>query len=355
MTERKLLPEEPETPIEDVVEEPTEKEGDEVTAEPMDVSKEEQAEKEEDKTEELPPEEEKEGIEVVNNDEKKEISDEHTSQNETKEVVNNNANQDLDLEIDAPIQTDKDFVAKPKEVEFGKLFEAGIIKPLEKVAGQKKLDDMVIEAIVQTMLASLYVFKEWAEQKVKNIEEAQKKTKENREKAIQEALKAHKTSYGKMAAYIAIKTDEFLRNNGPLYLDENGEHIPHSKWSKEQLADYKKNKARYKLYHQKYKFAKKIKRIGGGNDGPFDFTKLSGAEKRELNFFINLYATQNPIMKKYVEKMAEVQLHKDEYAQLEKLVNYVLIQRSAQMKANQPKKIASQPLYVTQKENTRAA
>ncbi len=355
MTDRKLLPEEPETSVDDVVEEPTEKEGDEITTEPVDVSKEEPTEKEEDKTEELPPdEEEKKEPELGNDNEEKDIPSEQTPQNETA-VAGNDVEKDLDLEADGPIQSDKDFIAKPKAVEFGKLFEAGIVKPLEKVAGQKNLDDMVIEAIVQSMLATLYVFKEWAEQKVKNIEEAQKKTKENREKAIQEALKAHKTSYGKMAAYIAVKTDEFLRYNGPLYLDENGEHIPHTKWTKEQKKAYKKNKARYKLYHQKYKFAKKLKRIGADKDGPFDFTKLSRAEKRELNFYIKLYAVQNPTMKKYVEKMAEVQLHEDEYKQLSKLVNYVLVQRAAQIKDNQPKKVASQPLYAKQMEHTRVA
>ena len=66
MTDRKLLPEEPETPVDDVVEEPTEKEGDEITTEPVDVSKEEQAEKEEDKTEELPPDEEEKKEPTIN-------------------------------------------------------------------------------------------------------------------------------------------------------------------------------------------------------------------------------------------------------------------------------------------------
>lgn len=376
MTERKLLPDEPETPIEDTVEETEGKEIEDVVADEL-ITIVEDVEKEEATTdavvdelsEFVPSEEEKKQVAEkqeettdVHGNKNQEASVEQAEQGEmvpAKEAADEGKkenNKDQDDEIDIPIQTDKDFVEKPKDVELSKVWEVGIVKPLEKIASKSKLDDMVIEAMVQSLLAVLYMMKEWAEQKVKNMEEAEKKTKEKREKAILESLKSNKTSYAKMAVYIAVKLDEFLRDNSVLFLDEKGNLIPHKKWTKEQNVEYAKNKKRYRMYARKYLFAQGLPRINKEVDSPFDFSDLSKSQKRELNFFINLYATHNPTVKKYVERMAEAQLHKDEYDQLSKLINYVLVQRASRLKVDSPKKIASQPIMrVHQMQHTRAA
>lgn len=363
MTERKLRPEEIEQIVDEVVDEAIEETKE--TKESPEVS-----EQETDTTENTS--DEQEGKDKDEDENENEVTDSLPNNGNTDKegavteipqvenvlpeaIVPANEETDDFEDVSVPVQSDKDFVVKPDDVDYGKVFEVSVLKPLEKVASQKNLDDMVIEAIVQSMLMALYAFKEWAEQKAKNLKEAQKKTKEKRTEAIKEAMKERKTSYAKMAGYIAIKVDEFLRDNSPLFLDEKGNLIPTNKLTREQQLYYTKNKKRVAIYRKKYNFSKKLKRINGEKDGPFDLTNLTKAQQRELNFFINLYAVNHPKMHAYVEQMAAAQLHEDEYKKLGKLVNLILHQKSVQLKKMYPVKIASQPMQVRDMQNTRAA
>ncbi len=262
-------------------------------------------------------------------EEEKKVEKTSEVSNNTKEKPSSKAHEE-DAEPIATngIRPDSDFKSKDTSVDKLALMMNQIDKTVGRV-NKGSLDDMVVNAFIEPFFALLDILTAYLKAKQEKLKQVAKDEKAAKKAHVEGALKSKGLSHNALASRVAYRTQRWLADSSMLPRNPDGS-FKRSGLTRAQRFNYKK-----------MLFAQKLPVIEG--EGVYDFSKFTRYQKKQYAKYVMMYASQNPVFKKYVESMMEATVSNKE------------LQHMARVGTEMNLKYRSGQLYRMRAENSRVA